>query len=735
MDEMDEEMEESTEVVEYTFTAVEIDFDYEFDAVRYFDFSREESLAEARQAELWFDTAATYPPSPFVARLLPGKDVLLENVNISPKSKQEEDANLLGSDSDTEVDEQNSVDDRDDGGKQCTHRGTSSNFQSGNPQKFQNQRQHLPLGLTFYNYMMEANSNAKTKSIMQPYVPRTSTLMKPTASQLAKQNRTRIHAFRLQKALNDKNEKSSTNSCGIEIQAAKRQKLERGHLSKVSDTKQQVNFVHKEPKRNGTVDGNSMQAKLRRTVPREPDLETTHRAQRIRPKIGKGTQSSTSTVRRFKALPLNRKILEAPSLISKRSAPRVPEFREFHLKTSERALQHAATGSVSAASCSNSNKELPKYNRNSTAQCRDETRGCNVLDTSKVQGSELSHNFKALPLNRKIFSSKGDIGVFRNVKRDVTVPKEFNFHTDKRAQHNPPVELFSKLSIASEPQPKIKLPHPASLHAKGSKENRWDSFKQEHQVKHEGKEKLPLNEARKIQFSSNGRETDGGLVSGISSGILHYSIRQSQSDKDVAQVLYSNLIPYCQGHLGVVCQTKAWSNMEINNIDIIVDCERKSQCEALADAAYLMVAIDTVVIEKMSSMRDNTNATTASSCPDLSSSSNPSGPSQSSSKVDKGKAAIPSLAPKDSKVTTTAGGKVRSWVWEHFEKIPCEDKNNQKATYNYCGAIISCPTKTGTSALSNHYGVAMNMEYTEYSSLGNASLVGNLWYNVTKTTR
>ncbi|KAL3513130.1 hypothetical protein ACH5RR_025847 [Cinchona calisaya] len=52
----------------------------------------------------------------------------------------------------------------------------------------------------------------------------------------------------------------------------------------------------------------------------------------------------------------------------------------------------------------------------------------------------------------------------------------------------------------------------------------------------------------------------------------------------------------------------------------------------------------------MSSMGDNTNATTVSSCPDLSSSSNPSGPSQSSSKVDKGKAAIPSLAPKDSKV-------------------------------------------------------------------------------------
>ncbi|KAL3505976.1 hypothetical protein ACH5RR_031358 [Cinchona calisaya] len=45
----------------------------------------------------------------------------------------------------------------------------------------------------------------------------------------------------------------------------------------------------------------------------------------------------------------------------------------------------------------------------------------------------------------------------------------------------------------------------------------------------------------------------------------------------------------------------------------------------------------------------NTNTTADSPCSDLSNSSNPFGPSQSSSKVDKGKAAISSLPPKDSK--------------------------------------------------------------------------------------
>ncbi|XP_027080096.1 uncharacterized protein [Coffea arabica] len=505
---MDEDMEES-EV--YTFTAVEIDLDYEFDAVRYFDFSREESLAEAHEAELWFETATTYPPSPFVARLFNVNDGLMENVNTSPKPKHVEEANMLESDSDNEVDEETSAVDKDGGQKEFNSRETSAILQNSNQQRFQNHQQ-LASGLTFYNHMKKDSLKAKTKSSVKPYLSRTSTLMKPTASQLAKQNEPRqMCSSRFQRQLVDKNEKSTNNSFGVEIQAAKRQKLEGGHLSKVIDTKHQVNFVHKEPKRDGIVVGNTVQTKLRITIPREPDLETTYRAHRTRPKTVEEPRSLTSTVHRFKALPLNRKILEAPSLLApKRSTPRVPEFREFHLKTSERAMQHTAIASVSAASFSNSNKEVESRN-SASQQCRDESRRCNVVDTSKER-SELSHNFKALPLNRKILSSKGDIGVFRNSKREITVPMEFNFHTEKRVQHNPPIELFNKLSLTSEPKSKIKLPHPASLPAKGSKENRWDSFQEEQQVKHDMKEKLPLNGGK--QFGSNVKKADDGLISG-----------------------------------------------------------------------------------------------------------------------------------------------------------------------------------------------------------------------------
>lgn len=49
--------------VEVDFLCVEVDLDYEFDAARFFDFCRAESDMEFREAELWFESAGSYPPS------------------------------------------------------------------------------------------------------------------------------------------------------------------------------------------------------------------------------------------------------------------------------------------------------------------------------------------------------------------------------------------------------------------------------------------------------------------------------------------------------------------------------------------------------------------------------------------------------------------------------------------------------------------------------------------------
>ncbi|XP_022845335.1 protein TPX2-like [Olea europaea var. sylvestris] len=99
---MDEEM-------EYSFMDNEIDLDYEFDAARFYDFSRPESLAETRHAELWFHSAGSYPPSLFVAKLLQREDKSLENIITFPKHKDVEIMKLSDSDTGIEAHQETSA--------------------------------------------------------------------------------------------------------------------------------------------------------------------------------------------------------------------------------------------------------------------------------------------------------------------------------------------------------------------------------------------------------------------------------------------------------------------------------------------------------------------------------------------------------------------------------------------------------------------------------------------------
>ncbi|GAV86904.1 TPX2_importin domain-containing protein, partial [Cephalotus follicularis] len=430
--EMEEEME-----IEPFFDVEEVDIEYEFDAARFFDFTREESLCEAREAESWFNDAQSYPASPFVSKL-----ILMENVNTSPKSKA---LDIDSDNGDVYHFSSSDVTNRDCEG---VVREIFTNLRNGNLHTVLNQPMELTTGFRFNSQMSTAKLKSKAKSSVKP-IPRNSTLMKPTASQLAKQNRLPQVAGSRFPTLLAQNERSLFNSSANEGQAAKRQKLEGGNLRKVTDAKQQVELVHKVPKKDGTVDKNPMHAKLKLTIPREPDLVTAHRAQRIRPKTNTEPEYVTTAARRFKACPLNRKIFETPLPLPKKSIPRFPEFQEFHLKTSERAMQHASAVSTVSLHCSDSDKGLGKpSNISASGKGNGESRRpSTAMDASKQDKCGIMHSFRARPLNKKIFSSKGDIGVFRNIKRETTVPMEFNFHTEKRNQHNLPIDLFSKVNL------------------------------------------------------------------------------------------------------------------------------------------------------------------------------------------------------------------------------------------------------------------------------------------------
>ncbi|KAF3777681.1 TPX2 protein, partial [Nymphaea thermarum] len=258
-------------------------------------------------------------------------------------------------------------------------------------------------------------------------------------------------------------EKTSCN----EFQASKRQKLEGGHLQKVQqlhDRKQQATLLHKSSKKNGCTENTNQATALRLTVPREPKLETAQRARRIRANNSvEHDEQMRAKAPLFKARPLNRKILEAPSLpLLQKSQPRLPVFEEFHLRTSERALQHSM-GDSSTMSCF-STDNVSKMSTATTTSASVDTRSSHcpsndlhpkskVLGTTKHVINGQGHVFKATLLNKKILLSEGDFSIYQNSKREATKPMGFNFSTDQRShQPNPPIELFNKLSLKSEVQ-------------------------------------------------------------------------------------------------------------------------------------------------------------------------------------------------------------------------------------------------------------------------------------------
>ncbi|PPD90555.1 hypothetical protein GOBAR_DD12483 [Gossypium barbadense] len=142
-------------------------------------------------------------------------------------------------------------------------------------------------------------------------------------------------------------------------------------------------------------------------------------------------ENAKSNVHLFKALPLNKKILQAPSLpLPKKSLPQRPEFQVyfvsllqlFHLRTSERARQHA----------SNHAMKVPSY----VSTSRNENTGLRSfksINSLKEEKHEAVNKFKACALNKKAISSKGENGVLQNMNQTTATMKlpdeapNFNF--------------------------------------------------------------------------------------------------------------------------------------------------------------------------------------------------------------------------------------------------------------------------------------------------------------------
>lgn len=291
-----------------------IDFDFEYDAPKYYDFTREESAFDAREAEFWFETALNYPPSPHILKCNWSADFPEEEENLS--------CIYLPCESTYPVYES------------IEHKGG-------------------------YNHMARDTAKTKAKFLVKRPLCKHFNFMNPTASHLARQNYPSIvHCERLLRRFH-KAEKVDWITSAIGAHFTKRQKLEAGYLLKVARLKHQTSFSHKEPKRDGN-ESKTEPGRLKVTIPKEPNLETACRAERYRSKINlESEENPKSSSRAFRARPLNRKILEAPLPLPAKSTRQQPEFKVFHFRTLERAVQH---GLINVKSKSNETKNSTRGN-------------------------------------------------------------------------------------------------------------------------------------------------------------------------------------------------------------------------------------------------------------------------------------------------------------------------------------------------------------------------------------
>ncbi|XP_057954417.1 protein TPX2 isoform X2 [Malania oleifera] len=553
-----------------------IDEAYEFSAPRFFDFIDGESEEDVRKAELWFQTALSYAPSPCMPKIKAGRSVNIEGLcdfskadDQFQKSSESSGSTANNSPSKTKPQTEPTKTDIVEQGKSTgkTKIEDSANVVSAEEDKkdvcTQENGSVLTGRVSSTVKIDVANDTKSTSSVKEgleactPKLPAVSQKRNPLPTDSKKQEAARRiassvknpSALKPKKQLSqvkgikpaivnrDNNAKNTAGTPNLaqENQAIKRQKLEGGRSRQILNVKPQ-NFPHKSrmgrmgssssslcpstaktrkedrkvyvrepavpfismaemmkkfqsstrdvslPRMNNSLSHDDaasiMQSKPKLTLtrPKEPELETAQRVRSTRVKSSAELEEEMmAKIPKFKARPLNKKILEAPTLPSlPRTTPQLPEFQEFHLETTARANQNAETSTVASTEASRQNQWKPHLTEPKTPllQTSLRARPPRVKSTSELEQEELEKvpKFKARPLNKRIFESRGDLGMFSNTKQHVTIPQEFHFATDERIPQPITVaDIFDKLSLNSESRhsiqiPRTTMPNPFHLH-------------------------------------------------------------------------------------------------------------------------------------------------------------------------------------------------------------------------------------------------------------------------------
>ncbi|GFZ05643.1 targeting protein for XKLP2 [Actinidia rufa] len=537
-----------------------IDEAYEFSAPRFFDFTNGESEEDMRKAELWFETALSYAPSPFMPKIKAGRSVQLESLCDFSEAEQSQKApaetaasnlteeTVLAPEKDqtrsqsqvTATDIREEATPKGDISPGLVNPGPADlKTCEGEDTVCTKENGSITTGDASCTVKVEPpNNEVKTSTTQDTCTPaskmvsrkdklsqtdlkkhqtakkiasmvRNPSALKPhNRSQLSQAKSTKPPAS-VRRETNLKNTVATPN-LAQENQAIKRQKLDGGRSRQILSLKPQT-LPHKS--RPGLINSSSnlcsstakTRKEDRKIYVREPKAAPFVSMAEMMKKFQSNTREMSlpnlnnsflhlrgfsvrvkssaeleeemmAKIPKFKARPLNKKILETPSLPAlPRSTPHLPEFQEFHLETMVRANHNAETSTIASTESAAQNHQW-KFHltvaKSPTLQTSLRARPLRIKSTEELEKEVLENipKFKARPLNKKIFESKGDLGIFCNTKRHITVPQEFHFATDERIPPPAPVvDLFDKLSLCSETQhdkqiPRNTTPNPFQLH-------------------------------------------------------------------------------------------------------------------------------------------------------------------------------------------------------------------------------------------------------------------------------
>ncbi|KAL1355885.1 hypothetical protein HN51_007848 [Arachis hypogaea] len=510
---------------------------YEFSAPRFFDFINGETEEDERRAQLWFDTALSYAPSPFMPKIKAGRSITVDTLcdfneadkidttsENAEKTFQETIKQPQSITTEIKEDDAPCSEVKEENKTIISHVVPADTERSEDVCKGESSC----LGISSSgDGSAEVGKDACTpKPTLQKRLPTTTSKKQETARKIGTSKKPQLQSSSM------KTSTAGTPHVTQENQAIKKQKLEGGKSRQILNVKHH-NLPHKSklgllttgnanipsstsktnkedrkvyvrgtPKtapapfistaeilkrfQSSTRDLSLPSAlsntkpKLTLTRPKEPEFETT---QRVRPTKVKSSaeleEELMAKMPKFKARPLNKKILQTSSLPPiPRSIPHPPEFKEFHLETRARSHQNVDSASVASTELSQKdNSWKPRHlTEPKTPVLQTSLRGRppKLKSSMELEQEELEKapKFKARPLNKKIFESKGNTGIFCNAKKNVTEPQEFNFATNERIP--PPAavaDLFDKLSLKSSESarshnalPRNTTPNPFHLH-------------------------------------------------------------------------------------------------------------------------------------------------------------------------------------------------------------------------------------------------------------------------------